>query len=129
MRSIASIVFILLFLAKGLFPFADLGCELKKLPSLFQHFEEHQEECDNSFWEFLAEHYFDMSSHEENHSDKHEDLPFQGDGHNCHANLFHPAQSQIDLPADDVLNSTLSTFYKASLSLEFSETPFQPPQL
>jgi len=128
MRSLASITFIFLFLAKGLFPFADMGCEIKKLPSLFEHFEEHQSECDNSFWGFLAEHYFDMSSHEENHSDKHDDLPFQGDGHNCHATIFQVAQMQFELPAGSELNSTLSSFYNASPSIEFLDTPFQPPK-
>ncbi|MBP8822873.1 MAG: hypothetical protein KBH07_04460 [Flavobacteriales bacterium] len=83
--------------------------ELLKLPMLFQHYAEHQEEAPIGLWDFLEQHY-GKEHHHHGGKDHHHDLPFQCD-HHCgaqtlQARLAEPAASSIVLPA--ALNMPLS---------------------
>ena len=54
--------------------------QLLKLPALFEHLSEHQEDGPMSWMEFMSEHYL----HTGHHADRdhhHQDLPFHSDNH------------------------------------------------
>lgn len=132
MNSLASISFVVLFLVKGIFPGIDLGCELKKLPNLLDHYQEHKACNDNSFLIFLVNDYINLDgdSEQPHHDDTdHEDLPFHGN-HQCgYTSIFYASDEGFSLTAFEYAIEATFAFYKASRSSEFLDSPFQPPQV
>ena len=86
------------FLAKGVFPGIDLGCEIQKIPHLLGHYKEHKTNNEWSFWQFLEEHYLDKDNTEGRDVDpEHENLPFQGNQHCCYPALFYVSEQHISV--------------------------------
>lgn len=131
MRSFTSIVFVLLFLFSGIVPGVDLGCELKKLPNLFDHYEEHKACNNGSFWQFLVNEYLDADCGSEPHKDdpNHENLPFHG-GHQCCQNsVYYASQEYFSIVLIEHFSQTRFAYTRQFLPTGFYDTPFQPPQV
>ncbi len=128
MKSAAAIFFAILFLAQGMLP-GDLGCELRRIPNLITHYEEHQALNEDSLWEFLVSHFVATENHTEDHGDAdHKDLPFHGGRHCCHAPAFFLPEVNFALARPEHVTGVKPHFYNASASSAHLGTPFQPPK-
>lgn len=126
MNSFVSISFVFFFLVKGVFPGIDLGCEIQKIPHLLDHYKEHKTNNEWSFWQFLEEHYLSNDASED---PEHENLPFHGNQHCCHPALFYISAESISVSDLEQVIQTNFSLYKIFCSLEFFDSPFQPPQV
>ena len=112
-------------------PDLDMCCELKKLPALISHFEEHNAIGGDTFFEFIIE---DYVYHDENSSghhdhDKDDDLPFHGQHQCCHGPVFMTLfQYFPEIENFCLTNQVKVSSYSFSLCSEYSESPFQPPK-
>lgn len=59
----------------SLFPKTDV-CHLVDIPTLMEHYQEHQTQKPVSFWQFIVMHYT-QSDHKKEEPSKHKHLPFQ----------------------------------------------------
>ncbi|HLT75027.1 MAG TPA: hypothetical protein VKZ68_08065 [Ohtaekwangia sp.] len=124
----AAIFFAVLFLAQGMIS-SDLGCEIKKIPNLIAHFEKHQEQNGDSFWQFMVSHFVDTEEHSGDQSDPdHKDLPFHGARHCCHAPAFFLPEVNFALAPVEYEAIVKPAFYDASPSSAHRGAPFQPPK-
>lgn len=130
MKALASICFGFLFLANSFIPNMDLACELKKLPNLFTHYEEHKTCSDNSVWQFLVDHYLNIHDDSDGHHDQssHENLPFHGNHHCGHTPVFYASEVRFSVMEPVMANQTKFSFYRAFHSSEYLPAPFQPPR-
>ncbi|PIB35452.1 hypothetical protein BFP72_08625 [Reichenbachiella sp. 5M10] len=129
MRFIIGISLTTIFIIQGLVPNMDICCELEKLPTLMQHYEEHKAYDGDSFIEFLVEDY--LSDEEEGHHDDSQDseLPFHGQ-HQCpHAPLFCTVEQYFALTQVDALEISQYSMYSFSMVSAYAEAPFQPPKV
>lgn len=131
MNSFASISLLLLFLIKGLVPNMDLCCELLKIPNLSNHFEEHKECNDGSFWQFLIEDYLNVDGDSQDHRDDsgHDNLPFHGNTQCCHPSVFYAPNQQFSLTVFDFIQQIEFGYYSTFYPSESLESPFQPPRV
>lgn len=130
MKSLASIFFITLFLAQGIAPCMDLCCELQKLPNLFEHYEDHKERNDSSFWQFLVNHFVNTDEHPKDHDDtEHQDLPFQGGHQCCHPPVFYVPDVSFTMTVPEHVVQMKFHFHNALHSSELPDSPFQPPRV
>lgn len=109
----------------------DLCCELQKLPVFFEHYEEHAEHDGTTLTEFLDFHYGNGQDTEDHHHDDEHDskLPFHGQHQCCHAYIFiAPLFGQIELSRLYFSTQTRTSQYSFSISTEYLDTLFQPPQ-
>ena len=110
----------------------DMCCELQKLPALFDHFEEHKAFDGDSFFEFIAEDYVFHDDNSEGHHDhdNDDDLPFHGQ-HQCNHAPVQLTHSFVDIELDTppFFSQSKGSIYKFSISSEFPDKPFQPPQV
>lgn len=131
MKFILSISFVFLFLAQALGSSMDLCCELVKLPSFIEHYQEQAQKDGTSLAEFIDVHYGDGQRDQNHHQeDEHDDqLPFHGQ-HQCfHGNIFvTPSTNKINLVAYVFFGPTRLSYYHFLLGFEYSESPFQPPK-
>lgn len=134
MKLLTSISFSFLFLIQGVMPNLDICYEFQKLPNLFEHYQEHKECFDNSFFEFLVDDYLDIDKNSvdatDHHGDKdHENLPFQG-SHQCHHVCVFYLETQ-NFPLTVSHNSELAqpNYYNPIFTSQFQDSPFQPPKV
>lgn len=131
MKQIAHISFSLIFIFQALSPNMDMCCELKKLPTLFEHFEEHKAMGGDTFLEFVVEDYVHHDENSTGHHDhdKDDDLPFHGQHQCCHGPVFMTLFQYLPEIADFNFTTQIKlSAYSFSLCSEYSETPFQPPK-
>ncbi len=131
MNAISSISFSLLFLMQGLGSNMDVCCELLKLPDFFKHYQEQAEHDGTSFVEFVNFHYGDGQEAEDHHHDDEHDknLPFHGQHQCCHGYIFiTPLLGKAEVATLFYTTQTRVGHYSLSVSSEYSESPFQPPQ-
>lgn len=109
----------------------DLCCELQKLPVLFEHYQELEEESGISFWSFLDIHYGDGSESENiPHQDEHDsNLPFNGQHQCCHGQIFMVHLFvKTDFNKQVFISEKGATEYNFSTSTSYLDSPFQPPK-
>ena len=131
MNSILSISFGFLLLMQAMVPNMDLCCELQKLPNLFDHYEEHKEFDGDSFLQFLTEDYLNDKGDAQGHHDDsdHDDLPFHGQHQCAHGYVFIASLlDRIEMGTIHFSTQTKASLYTFSISSEYLDTPFQPPQ-
>lgn len=107
--------------------------DISKLDVLLEHAEYHQKNYDDSFLEFLCEHYGNQIAEDTSNNHKeHKDLPFKHDSNTCN-NLNWTIvlnSSFIEIKNTTVLESSTSNFfYKESTSVFEKQSIFQPPKL
>lgn len=131
MKSVMSISLLLLFLVRGFMPNLDVCCELKKIPNLYEHYLEHKD-CNGgtSFFQFLADDYFNDNGVAEKHHDdsEHDNLPFHGDDHCCSAPVFYAPDQHFSLVKYGFPMQETFGFYDTFLTSQFPDSPFLPPQ-
>lgn len=118
-------ILMFLFLAKGMLPGIDLGCEIQKIPNLLSHYKEHNE---NTFWEFLEEHYLNNDIQTQHEDPEHENLPFHGNQHCSHLALFYLSEEHILLLDLGLAMQINFSFFNVFCYFEFLDSPFQPPK-
>ncbi len=130
MHAAASILFAFLFLSQAMVPNMNLFCELEKLPNLFEHFEEHEQQDGISLLDFLDFHYGSgQQSPAHHHNDEHDDqLPFHGNHQCCHTFVVFTAEQQLLLTALKLSTKIKFGQYSFSTASEYLETFFQPPK-
>ena len=109
----------------------DFCCELQKLPTLFEHYEEHTAHDSITILSFLELHYGgEQSEQEDHHSDEHDkQLPFQGQHQCAHGIVFITPHFKMTEAADfDLSTQTQQGIYCFSYSSEYLDSPFQPPK-
>src|SRR5690554_7650307 len=130
MNSFASISLLLLFLIKGMFPNMDLGCELLKIPNLMEHYAEHRECNDGSFWQFLLDDYLNVDGESGDHRDDsgHDNLPFHGNHQCCHPSVFYAPEQYFSLGTFEPEPETAFGYGSTFHTFESLDSPFQPPK-
>ena len=131
MNLLASISLIFLFSVKGLAPVLDICCELQKIPNLLVHYQEHKACNSNSFLQFLVNDYIDLDgdSNKDHDSSEHENLPFNGNHQCSHTTVFYTTDEHFSVVAPEHILQSEFAFFRSFHSSEFSDSPFQPPQL
>ncbi|MFQ3214804.1 MAG: hypothetical protein ACJAT1_000823 [Marivirga sp.] len=130
MRSLLSIGFSFLFLMQSFAPNGDLCCELQKIPQLVNHYLEHKAFDGDSFYQFLAEDFFNEGHDLAGAHDKqeHEDMPFHGNHQCTHGPVFISSTASIELSQLIEVNTINYPAGKIQDPTEFIESPFQPPR-
>ena len=129
MNSFLSISFAFLFLIKGIIPSVDLSCELKKLPNLFEHYQEHKACNNGSFLNFLVNDFFHGGTLGQDHDDsEHDNLPLHGNHNCCHPSTFYANAQQFSIAVYSSNGLQSFAFYYNSFSSLFPDFPSQPPQ-
>ena len=110
----------------------DLCCELQKLPSLLEHYQEHELSLGLSFPQFLDLHYGgETPAQMHHHDDEHDSqLPFSGQ-HHCHGpvTVATPIFRGLVLEVHWFGRPVAMSIYQFSVSSAFLDSPFQPPQV
>ena len=127
MKKLIAISFLFVFLSAN----TELN-QLLRLPILIHHFlEHHEQEPDETFTDFLNEHYSadqSLSNHE--HHD-HDNLPFKTT--HCsvaHASLAFVSQIQYSIPKPIILYDKISPVYNGSYySSAVGSNIWQPPKI
>jgi len=131
MKLILHISFSFLFLAQAMGPGMDICCELLKIPTFIDHYQEQAQEDGTSLLEFIDVHYGDQQKSQDFHQDDEHDenLPFHGQ-HQCfHGNVYvTPSPNSVKLIAINFFDYTKKSPYQFLLGYELSESPFQPPK-
>lgn len=112
-------------------PIMDLSFELKKLPALFEHFEEHRLHDGTSLTAFLNYHYgLSKEAESHHHDDEHDSkLPFHGQHQSGPGVVFiTPFYTQIALGELPFSIQSQFSIYSFSISTEHLSSPFQPPK-
>jgi len=105
--------------------------DISKLSTLLTHANYHQETYDDSFFDFIVEHYGGASFHQEDDHKEHEELPFKHSRQNCldiHS-IFTLNTSNFIVEHIHFIEIPLNFFYKESKSLFEKSSVFQPPKL
>jgi hypothetical protein len=129
MHRIKSILSTTLLIATALVMTMDLCCELPKIPTLLEHYTEHQEADNDSFWQFLMEDYAHQESGHNHHGDEdHDNLPFPG-SHQCqHAPVVFTGSLCYSFVPSTLFVDAGNCGYQFSFTSIYQEAPFQPPQ-
>lgn len=118
-------------LTQAALPGLELAHELRKVPHMMEHYQEHHERDGISLWRFLSLHYGigqETSDHKNDHGHQ-GDLPFHGE-HQCLHNhlvapLFLKVSVSFKLPEVSIPHVD---FYTPPVSTAFLDTLFQPPK-
>ena len=123
-------MFSFLFLIQGIAPNLDIGCEVQKLPNLFEHYEEHKRCNGGSFWQFLIDDYLNVDGGSREHRDdsNHNNLPFNGNHKCCHPSAFYASDENFQLVVFEFASQNKFGYYAPSFSSEYLDTPFHPPK-
>jgi hypothetical protein len=128
MSKLFAISFSFLILLQSL----NFGVEnLTRINVLLEHAQYHQETYGDSFFEFLTEHYVDLTFHPDSEHSDHEKLPFKDHHKACvHANAVFTLNT-LDYPIlyEHFLEIPVNFYYKDSVSLFEKPSVFQPPKL
>ena len=115
---------------KGFAPGMDICCELQKLPNLIDHYQTHNLTGEESFAQFVFNHYLDMGGSTHNHDEKeHDKLPFHG-SHQCsNFSAFYTTAQHFQLNSWNFTPEESPEYYISFFSSQFPETLFQPPKV
>lgn len=128
MRTIFSISFALVLCAEAFLPNMD-RCELKKVESLFEHYQKSCEEGESCLFNFLLAHYGADNKSTACHQAQHDgDLPFQGKAC-CQPPLFIPEQLTFSCAFSVPITPVKYSFYTQQMASEFPDAIFQPPKV
>jgi hypothetical protein len=128
MKALVTLLFVQILALKAFIPAMDTF-ELVKLPTLIEHFNEHQKENpDLSFWEYLVLHYENPIHHSEDHQ-KHSNLPFGNHHHDSFS--LQVWFSNVAIPpalTGDFADVRLADSYTMPVNYSFSTSIWQPPR-
>jgi hypothetical protein len=130
MKPFSAIVFSLLFLVQAFAPNGDLCCELQKIPALLSHYAEHKAYDGDSFYQFLAEDFFN-EGHDlagQHDTKEHEEMPFHGNHQCAHTPIYIPNDTSIELSEVSIEQPILYHPLHLQFCSEFVYSPFQPPK-
>lgn len=133
MKIVASISLAIFFLLQSFVSEIDLCCDLEKIGDFICHYQDHNNEDGDNFYEFICEVYLtaDGDPHQDNNEKQsHEDTPCQNCSQCTH---IYQAPSNFKLEDNDtprsINTSALIAEYRFSLNTSFLESPFQPPKV
>jgi hypothetical protein len=108
----------------------DLCCELPKIPNLIEHYKEHKECNEGSFWQFLVDDYLNIDGGSKDHRDDsgHQNLPFHGNTACCHPAVFYAPDQYFSLAAVELVQQIAFGYHSTFHPSEFLDLPFQPPK-
>lgn len=124
MKRIAGILLVSVYM----FSFAEFH-NLLKIPVLFAHYQEHQQQNEISFWSFIKLHYEGPIVFDEDYQ-RDRQLPFQ-DADCCpisSTNLFECHQAQIVLATPPPVMRKFCQYQEVNISLINAYEFFQPPR-
>ena len=108
----------------------DWCCELMKIPSLVEHYNEQAEETGITFLEFIDFHYGDLEKSPNHEDDGHDgELPLQSH-HSCAHGISLLSPEKFEIVTVDIIEEhELSSFYQSLFSSANLGSLFQPPQV
>ena len=108
----------------------DWCCELMKIPSLVEHYNEQAEDTGITFFEFFDNHYGDRENSQNHENDSHDgELPLQGH-HSCAHGISLLSPVRFEFVSVDLLEKhEISSFYQSLFSSASLGSLFQPPQV
>jgi len=127
LKKIIAISFLFVFLGAN----SELH-QLLRLPVLIHHFFDHQEqEPDETFADFLNEHYSNHQNHSDNDHHDHDNLPFKTtDCATAHVSLAFVNPIQISISRPIVFQDKISSSYNGAFySSTIVSNIWQPPKI
>ena len=119
------------FSLMGLFPHSDL-CELRKIPALYEHYQEHRLADGDSFFEFIYEDFLsDVGDREKHHGkEPSQDMPFQNHSSQSHCCNFIPlVLNSYDMNKPQAVLEEGFNLYFLNYSFLYLDSIFQPPRV
>ena len=127
MKKIIAISFLFVFLCAN----AELH-QLLRLPVLIHHFlDDLNQEPDETFTDFLNEHYSDHQNHSDNDHHDHDNLPFKtNDCATAHVSLAFVNHNPYSISSPAVFYDKISPIYNGGFySSAFVSNIWQPPKI
>ncbi|UII23163.1 hypothetical protein [Fulvivirga ligni] len=125
---LVNIIWAMHFLVVSLTPHTDL-CELRELPKVFDHYQEHKLAAGDSFLEYLTEDYLSFKSSERQHHADDDNLPFHGHLNHSHCCSFTIFRQEQGFSWQSDFRKTELPTYNFIANTAYLNSIFQPPQV
>ncbi|UII27184.1 hypothetical protein LVD15_01795 [Fulvivirga maritima] len=124
---LVNIIWAIHFMAVSLSPHTDL-CELRELPEIFDHYQQHQADSSESFLEYFAEDYLSFKSSDKHNHSESDSLPFHdhiNHSHCCNFTITDRPSIALNQKTERKLSLPI---YQFSASTSDLTNIFQPPK-
>ncbi|MBL3656133.1 hypothetical protein [Fulvivirga sediminis] len=122
-----NIIWAIHFMVVSLTPHNDL-CELRELPNLIAHYQQHQKDSQESFLEYFAEDYLSFKTSDNEHHSESDSLPFHGHMNHSHCCNFTITDRPIIAINCKAESKLCTPIYQFSASTSDLNNIFQPPK-